>query len=90
MSTTPTIPVGEFNAEKIADAMYDNEAVRSPLFEEAYELFPDCGHDQLDEATDYIFDHMCNHYDELLESLTEQQREDVEMHLYESIQAGLS
>jgi len=90
MTTMPTIPIGEFDAEKIAYAMYDNDEVRTPLFEEAYELYPDCGHDQLDEATDYIFDYMTKEYSELLASLTEQQREDVEMHLYESIQAGLS
>lgn len=68
-----------------ADRLYDNEKIREPLFEEAYEIFPGYNDEEAEDAADWI-------YDRMLEKAAPKFRENAVFmtHLYENIYAGLT
>lgn len=85
------IPAGEFDAERTALELYDNEDFRSPLFKKAYERFLD--DDPKDfyaaamSAAEFILDGFADEYSSRYSEGDWQKISDV---LYEHIHAGLT
>jgi len=90
MTMMPTIPVGEFDPQGIAEQMYGNEEVRNPLFEHAWKAYPGFNTDQLFEAADDILGGFRDEYADFIESMPQDKWLEIEGYLYESIMAGLS
>lgn len=64
--------------------------MRNPLFEHAWNAYPNYNTEQLFEAADDILDGFREEYADSIESMPDDNRLEIEGYLFEAIMAGLS